>query len=249
MELNYRGCAALLAMILVGCSSTPSGDGQATPASRNHLQLGLAYLEQGNMSAARENLEKARNEAAGDYHTQLAMALYQQKAGDGAGAQQSYQNAQRLAPGNGSVMNNYGAFLCGLGQYVAAQQQFSAAAQAPDDGQVADSFENAGYCFLSAGRTEDARKQFSRALKSDPDKGVPLIAQAARDFEQGKRQDARLMLDVYNHILPASAESLWLQIRFAALEGRQTNVERYGKQLARNFPQSKQYQQFLANEY
>ena len=57
------------------------------------------------------------------------------------------------------------------------------------------------------------------------------------------------MLDVYNHILPASANSLWLQIRFAALDGRQTNLERYGKQLARNFPQSQQYQQFLANEY
>lgn len=249
MKLMYQGFACLLALALVGCSSAPRHGGLATPSSQTYLQLGLEYLNQGDMPSARKNLEKARDEAPADYHTQLAMALYQQKAGDNDGARQSYQKALGLAPGNGSVMNNYGAFLCGLGQYVAAQQQFTAAAQAPDDGQVADSFENAGYCFLHAGQSADARKQFSRALKNDPDKGAPLIAQATQDFEQGKRQDARLMLDVYNHTLPASAESLWLQIRFAALDGRQTNIDRYGKQLARNFPQSKQYQQFLANEY
>ncbi|WP_390898826.1 hypothetical protein [Yersinia bercovieri] len=28
----------------------------------------------------------------------------------------------KLAPGNGTVLNNYGAFLCSLGQYVSAQQ-------------------------------------------------------------------------------------------------------------------------------
>ena len=82
-------------------------------------------------------------------------------------------------------MNNYGAFLCGLGQYVPAQQQFSAAALAPDYGQVADSLENAGYCFLKAGQNDEARTLLSRALKVDPDKGTPLLAEAESNLEKG----------------------------------------------------------------
>ena len=95
----------------------------------------------------------------------------------------------------------------------------------------------------------EARVLLSRALKYDPDKGEPLLAEAQRHFGEGNRAQAQLLLDVYQHVLPASAESLWLQIRFAALAGRQDSVQRYGKQLARSFPQSKQYQHFLANEY
>lgn len=102
---------------------------------------------------------------------------------------------------------------------------------------------------MHAARPDEARRLFIRALKADPQQGAHLLAVASQALQQGKRTEARLMLDVYNHILPASADSLWLQIRFAALDGRQTNLERYGKQLARNFPQSQQYQQFLANEY
>jgi type IV pilus assembly protein PilF len=147
------------------------------------------------------------------------------------------------------VLNNYGAFLCSLGQYVPAQQQFSAAAVAPDYGQVADSLENAGYCFLKAGQNDEARTLLTRAMKIDPDKGTPLLVEAEKQFGEGKRAQSQLLLDSYQHVLPASADSLWLQIRFAALAGRQDSVQRYGKQLSRSFPQSKQYQQFLANEY
>ena len=177
------------------------------------------------------------------------MALYEQRIGENSAAEQRYQQALKLAPNNGTVLNNYGAFLCSLGQYVPAQQQFSAAAVAPDYGQVADSLENAGYCFLKAGQNDEARILLTRALKIDPDKGTPLLVEAEKQFGEGKRAQSQLLLDSYQHVLPASADSLWLQIRFAALAGRQDSVQRYGKQLSRSFPQSKQYQQFLANEY
>ncbi|QCR35292.1 type IV pilus biogenesis/stability protein PilW [Nissabacter sp. SGAir0207] len=241
----------LAAGLLAGCASSgpsePETDAGAPADAR--LQLGLSYLSQGNLPAARQNLEKAVKAAPQDYRTQLGMALYAQRVGENEDAQQRYQRALQLAPRNGTVMNNYGAFLCSLGQYVPAQQQFSAAATAPDTGQVADSLENAGYCFLQANQQDDARVLLGRALKVDPDKGTHLLAEAERRFSEGRRDQARLLLEVYQHILPASADSLWLQIRFAALDGRQDKLERYGRQLARSFPQSKQYQQFLANEY
>lgn len=241
--------AGMSVALLAGCSSSPKESQPASGAAQTRLELGMAYLNQGNMDAAKQNLQKAVDGAPQDYRTQLGMALYEQKNGNQKAAESRYQQALKLAPQNGTVLNNYGAFLCSLGQYVPAQQQFSAAANASDYGQVADSLENAGYCFLKANQNEEARVLLSRALKVDPDKGAPLLTEATKEFGEGNRAQAKLLLDVYQHVLPATAESLMLQIRFAALAGNPDSVQRYGKQLARSYPQSKQYQQFLANEY
>lgn len=85
--------------------------------------------------------------------------------GETAAAQNRYQLALKLAPQNSEVLNNYGAFLCGLGQYVPAQQQFNAAAQSADYGEAADSLESAGYCFFKAGGDAQARTLLMRALE------------------------------------------------------------------------------------
>ncbi|AIN19421.1 type IV pilus biogenesis/stability protein PilW [Yersinia rochesterensis] len=244
----WRVCL-IAGTLVAGCSGSSPEKVSQPAAGQTRLQLGLEYLAQGDLNAARQNLEKAVAADPQDYRAQLGMAFYEQRIGENSAAEQRYQQAMKLAPGNGTVLNNYGAFLCSLGQYVPAQQQFSAAVLSPDYGQVADSLENAGYCFLRANQNDQARVLLSRALKYDPDKGEPLLTEAERHFGEGNRAQAQLLLDVYQHILPASAESLWLQIRFAALAGRQDSVQRYGKQLARSFPQSKQYQHFLANEY
>ncbi|MGM7954255.1 type IV pilus biogenesis/stability protein PilW [Yersinia enterocolitica] len=249
MKLTRLWRVCLIATILAGCSGSSPEKTSQSAAGQTRLQLGLEYLAQGDLTAARQNLEKAVAADPQDYRAQLGMAFYEQRIGENDAAEQRYQQAMKLAPGNGTVLNNYGAFLCSLGQYVPAQQQFSAAVLSPDYGQVADCLENAGYCFLRANQNDQARVLLSRALKYDPDKGEPLLAEAQRHFGEGNRAQAQLLLDVYQHVLPASAESIWLQIRFAALAGRQDSVQRYGKQLARSFPQSKQYQHFLANEY
>lgn len=241
--------AGFITCFLLGCSANkPESQGNIA-AAQTRLQLGMAYLSQGDMEGAKLNLSKAAAAAPDDYRTQIGMALYEQKNGNNEGAQSRYQRALKLAPQNGTVLNNYGAFLCGLGQYVPAQQQFSAAAKAPDYGQVADSLENAGYCFLKASQDQEARVLLSRALKIAPDKGMSLLTEASRQFGEGNHAQAKLLLDVYQHVLPANADSLMLQIRFAALANDQTSVQRYGKQLVQRFPQSKQCQQFLAHEY
>ncbi|WFN57564.1 type IV pilus biogenesis/stability protein PilW [Dickeya lacustris] len=231
-----------------GCapfSSTPAGAG----AAQTRLQLGLEYLARDQVEAARDNLQKAERLAPTDIPVQLGIALYEQHVGDNQAAEKRYQHLLQRSPANGSVLNNYGAFLCRLGQYVAAQRQFDAAAQLADYHHVADALENAGYCFLNAGRTTDAAQWLGRALRYEPGKGKRLLAEARSRFDAGYYCQAQMLLKVYQPRFAASPESLWLQIRFAAQAKKHDDVERYGRQLARSFPQSKQYQQFLANEY
>lgn len=240
------GITIVLALwLLVGCQMPP----QRKALVETRIQLGLAYLARGDNQAARRNLQRALTLAPKDYRTQLAMARYQQQTGEQSRALHHYRRAQNLAPQNGYVLNNYGAFLCGLGQYDAAQRQFSRAIEYSADGLRADSLENAGYCFLNAGQHEKARNALADAVQTDPAKGMPMLAEAERRFGKGRRAESRLLLDVYQHNFPVSAESLWLEIRFAAQANQPDDVQRYGAQLARIFPQSIQHQHFLANEY
>ncbi|AWK14791.1 type IV pilus biogenesis/stability protein PilW [Candidatus Fukatsuia symbiotica] len=248
MKLNRLWAIYLTSSILAGCSVSQDKTRQVV-AGQTRLQLGLEYLLQGDFNAARQNIAKVLHADPQNYQAQLAMALYEQRVGENRAAELRYQKAMKLAPAKGVVLNNYGAFLCGLGQYVSAQQKFSASAAFPDEGQVANSLENSGYCFLQANQNAQARMRLSRALQYDPGKGKQLLVEAERHLALRNSAKVQLLLEVYQNILPANAESLWLQIRFAALAGRQDSVRRYGQQLARNFPQSKQYQHFLAHEY
>lgn len=236
--------AFVLIMLLAGCQTSPPD-----ALFETRIQLGMAWLARGNADAARRNLQRAIVLAPGDYRTQLAMARYQQQTGNNSMAQQHYRRALKLAAQNSYVLNNYGAFLCGLGQYDAAQRLFSKAVEDSANGLRADSVENSGYCFLNAGQHEKARKALVEAVRTDPTKGMLMLAEAERRFGKGSRADSRLLLDVYQHNFPVSAESLWLEIRFAAQENQSGDVHYYGAQLARIFPQSIQYQHFLANEY
>ena len=116
----------LAAGLLAGCSGSAPEEKDALPeAGQTRLQLGLEYLKQGDLNAARQNLEKAADAAPQDYRTQLGMALYEQRIGENSAAEQRYQQALKLAPNNGTVLNNYGAFQTTLRQYVTSQQQFS----------------------------------------------------------------------------------------------------------------------------
>ncbi len=167
----------LVASLLAGYSgSLPEKDALSSDTSQTRLLLGLEYLQQGDMNAARKNLEKSLAASPQDYRTQLGMALYEQQIGENALAEQRYQHILKLALGNGTVLNNYGALLCSLGQYIAAQQQFIAVVQVSDYGRIADSLENAGYCFLKAGKNDQARPLLTRAMKVDLDKGTPTVS-------------------------------------------------------------------------
>lgn len=243
--MNTGMMASLLLLLLVGCQTSPQRDLQV----ETRIQLGMAYLSRGDLDAARRNLQRALSQAPDDYRVQLAMARYLQQLGDRSGAQQHYRRALAQAPLNGYVLNNYGAFLCGLGQYDAAQRYFSRARDDLASRLGADSVENSGYCFLNAGQQDKARQALADAVQTDPAKGLPMLAEAERRLGKGMRSESRVLLDVYQHNFPASAESLWLEIRFAVQEKRPSDVQHYGTQLAQIFPQSIQYQHFLANEY
>lgn len=236
---------------LTGCVGHSSSDNliDKSKAAQARLALGMAYFREGDMQAARVNLERAVRYAPADYRMQLGMALYQQNIGENDFADSRFNQALVLAPDNGDVLNNYGAFLCSLGQYDLAQSYFDKAVNLKNSEKIADSLENSGYCLLKAGQSDRAIVNLGRALKQNPQKGARLLKMAAEYYQRDQRAEAMSLLHCYQNALPASAESLWIQIQFAALDNRSHDIQRYGQLLAQDFSQSKQYQLFLAHEY
>ncbi|ORM71382.1 type IV pilus biogenesis/stability protein PilW [Pantoea wallisii] len=239
--------AVLLAgFVVTGCVSEPS---HTRSAADIRLQLGLHYLAVKDFTAAQRNLLRAQQDAPDDYRVPLALARVAQAQQNSAQTRRYYQRAQQLAPANGYVANNYGAFLCGLRQYGEAHQQFKLAIEAQENDARQDAFLFSGYCYLQADESRAAREQLGHALDTAPEQGKTLLGEAQRRLDQQERTAVPLLLEVYHQHLPATAESLWLQIRFAAQQGNAADVTRYGDRLARSFPQSIQYQRYLANEY
>ena len=231
--------------VVSGCVNSPPN----TRAADIRLQLGLHYLAVKDYGAAHRNLLRAERAAPKDYRVPLALARLAQAQQNSAQTHWHYQRAQQLAPANGYVANNYGAFLGGLRQYDEAHHQFKLAIAAQEIDARQDAFLFSGYCYLQAGESAAAREPLGYALDAAPEQGSQLLAEVERRLEQQDRTAVPLLLEVYHQRLPATADSLWLQIRFAAQQGNAADVTRYGDLLARSFPQSIQYQRYFANEY
>ncbi|AVQ87202.1 type IV pilus biogenesis/stability protein PilW [Plesiomonas shigelloides] len=243
--------AAFISVLLSGCvSSVPERAAiNSEDAAQARINLGLGYLQQGEMVLARQNLERAQAFAPDDYRVHMAMAYYHQRVGEFSKAETDYTKAMRLAPKNGDILNNYGAFLCSQGKYAQAETQFKAALTIPGYYRTADSLENMGLCAMRAGKTQEAEGYLIRALKHEPAKGSRLMLLADNELKSGNRAQAQFMLATYDRVLPPSADSLWMHIRLAKINNQYSALNQYGQQLAREYPQSQRYQQFLANEY
>ncbi len=236
----------LLALFVVsGCVSHTQSPG----AAELRLQLGMHYLAGGDEAAAERNFLRAQAAAPDDYRVSLALARLAQQQGNRAAARAHYQLAQQQAPLNGFVANNYGAFLCALRQYGEAHQQFSRAGDAQQIDARIDALELAGFCYLQAGDFAATRRVLRQAIETDDRKAGAVLAEAEKLMADNQLANAQILLDIYQHQRPETARSLALYLRFAALQENAVDVSRYGDRLARRFPQSIQYQRYLANEY
>ena len=90
---------ALGALALAGCTTTTSGPKKsATSAADYNVQLGYAYLRQGNLALAKEKLERAEKQDGSSPSVHSALGLLFERLGDPKAADRHYATALRLAP-------------------------------------------------------------------------------------------------------------------------------------------------------
>jgi len=244
-QLKTATLVALLALSLGGCVTS---DGQKplkqesadVTASKYNIQLGTAYLQQGNYALAREKLERAvkQNPKDPDVHTSLGL-LYD-RTGDIKLADRHFREAMRLAPDKPEVSNNYAIYLCKNGRVDEGVERFSAVAQNKFYRTPEVALSNAGVCLRGAKRLDEAEKTFTAAIKARPNYSEATVQLAALHLERAQLPEARKVVDTYINAFRPNPDVLFAAVSVARASKDKLAEEKYSRTLRMEFPDSAQ---------
>lgn len=166
-------------------------------AAYYNVQLGLAYLQSGDILRAKRKLLLAQQQAPNSEITLGAMGYFLENTGNDSDAAKAYRKAIHLNPQSGSAQNNYGAYLCRHGRYQESERYFLLAASNLNYLNTAQAYENAGLCMRFAKQEDKALNYFSHALSQDAQRSVALLNSSQIYFQQQNYIQAKSYLDRY----------------------------------------------------
>lgn len=242
LAAHVRAATIVAALSLAACSSAP-GPRESTPrdnAANYNLQLGVAYLQQGNLPVAKEKLERAEKQSPRDPHVHSALALLYERLEKPAQVDEHYRTAVRLAPDDPEINNNYAVYLCKTGRTEDGVKRFLQAARNPLYGTPAAAYTNAGVCLRNAKRFDEAQTNFIAALRARPNFSEAAYQLGDLDLERGRPQNTRAQIDSYMVTFAATPDLLLLGVRAAQAQGDRTAAEQYARRLRAEFPGSRQ---------
>lgn len=223
---------------LGACTSAPSprSNVQASQAAQTHTQLAVGYLRQGRVEVAQEKIEQAIALDPRYAEAYSVAGFIYEQIGDMKGARRHYARAVKLAPENGDVLNNYGQFLCKMGEQEKAQSLFADAVTKPYYKTPEVALTNAGACAMKENDLEAAEEFFRRSLRARADNPDALFYMADLKLRQGDAFRARAFLQRHESVSPPSPEALMLGMRIeAALQDAEAEAA-YREQLESLFP-------------
>jgi len=226
-------------LVLCGCAATPH-EKKVHDASNYNMQLGMAYLNRGELALAKDKLERAVAENPGDPNVHSAMAMLQDRLGHPDKADAEFKAALSLGPRNPELVNNYAVFLCREGRTDEAVKNFEEAAHNALYRTPEAAYTNAGVCLRSAKRDTQAAMSFARALQAKPNFAEAAYQLADLDYQRGELAEARATVDGYLGAFDATADLLFVGARIAQKQGDRLAQERYARKLRLDFPGSDQ---------
>jgi type IV pilus assembly protein PilF len=240
----YRVPTAILVLALAACSTNPAGSGsqQNRRIADTNIQLGIAYMREGDYDTALVKLQKALKADPDSATAHGTLALLYENIGENELAEKHFKTALQLSPKDPQTHNNYGQYLCRHGEYTQALEQFKIAASDPLYPGVAASLTNAGICAGSIPDAKQAEDYFRKALEHDQNYAYALLQMADLMFNQGNNLAARAYIQRFDGVSKPSAESLWLGVRIENALGDMSAAGGYAMKLKNNFPDTKEAQ-------
>ncbi len=249
---------AAVVITLLGCGGSASyktsedetgelgREREASPADI-YVQLGIAYMQEGQYAIALRKLKQALEADANSAEAHNVIALLYERLGEMGLAQEHYNQAVRLEPDNPFVRNAFGSFLCLQRKYAEAEEQFQRALRNPlyPTPWVANT--NAGLCARRAGDKASAERYFRQALTANSRFAPALFQMADLSFEQDNYMSSRAYLQRYLSEAEHTARSLWLGVRVEDGLGDQNAVASYKMLLRAKFPDAPEVQ--MLREY
>ncbi len=239
--------AVLVALMLAvsGCitssSLPPSPEMNSEDAARYNLELGISYLRDNRLQAAREKLERAIKEKPDLARAHAVLGLVFERLEDPKGAEREYRRAVQLDGSDPDSLNALAIFTCSRKQKPEeALKLFDRAIAVPLSVKAANRpmlYTNAGTC---AKQVDLALSEayLRAALAQDPQFGDALFQLADVSLERGNALQARGFLERFLAQGKPTPAALWLGVRIEQSLNDATAARRYGEQLRKDFPES-----------
>lgn len=261
--MNQMLVALWMVLFLAGCTAAGFGSEQgaqqavsAQPAASEqqqrakvHTELGSLYMLDGRAAIA---LEEARIALAADPNYAPAynlLGLTHMVLNEPRLAEDNFERAQRLAPGDPEISNNFGWFLCQNGREQRSIAHFMAAAKNPLYTTPTKPYTNAGVCSVRLKDDKAAEDYLLTALKLSPTNTQALFWLADIAYRQGRHTEARQWTTDIEKMVEPTSEVLWLALRIERKLGNREAEARYASQLRRRFPGSPEQRLLTQGHY
>ena len=230
----------VFASTLVACAgngpSRRSVDTETKEAADLQVKLGRGYMDRGELEVALDRLQRALKLDPRNVDAYTLMAVLHERIKRPEKAETYYRKAVELAPENGEVNNNLGAFLCGQGKTQDAITWFLKALDDPFYQSPESALANAGVCSIKAGNQAEGESYFRRVLELKPTHAVALFELARLSYLANDDLRARAFLQRLEAVTPAGPIMLDLGQRIETRIGDTEAAKRYGERLHTQFP-------------
>ncbi|QOR40120.1 type IV pilus biogenesis/stability protein PilW [Billgrantia diversa] len=218
----------LVAMVVVtlwlsGCASLAEQQDEAGPTEA-FTELGMAYLQRGNLPRAMAALNRALERDPDDPEALQAMAIVYQRQGEREQADKMFQRALAVDSDNSRARNNYAAFLYEYGQVRRACEQLELASRDTRYANRAQLFANLGQCQWDIGEIGEARHSLERARSLDPRNPRSYFTLAALELAQGNPDLARQQLEIFVGLAGMTPDARTLAQQIAAANAQNMTV-------------------------
>ena len=239
------GATLVATSLLAGCVSADGGpqrkeENPTEQAAKTNIQLGVAYLKQGNYPVAKEKLERSLKQNPKDPDVHTALATLYDRVGEPKLADKHYKEALRLAPANPEASNNYAVYLCKTGRVEEGVERFSEVATNKYNPTPEVALTNAGVCLAGAKRADEAQKMFARAIKARPNYSEATVQLATLQLGQGNIVEARKTVDTFLGAFRPNPDVLFAAVTVARAGKDRMAEEKFSRTLRLEFPESPQ---------
>jgi type IV pilus assembly protein PilF len=209
-------------------------------AAKLNIQLGTAYLQQGQLSLAREKLERSAKQNPRDPDVHTSLGLLYDRTGDNPLADKHFREALRLAPDRPDISNNYAIYLCKIGRVDEGVERFAVVANNKFYPTPEVALSNAGVCLRGAKRLDEAQQKFLAAIKARPNYSEPTAQLANLYLERQQPAEARRVVDTYLNAFRPNADVLYAGVNVARVQKDKMAEEKFTRTLRLEFADSPQ---------
>ena len=250
-----RIAAGLLALALVGCTSTVTqteAKAEAKPvpkaapdpeqlkrAAGTRLELASLYFSRGQFNTALDEVKLAIQADPNNSGAFNLQGLVYAALGNMTQADASFQRALQISPTDANTMNNYGWVLCQNQRYKESVEMFQRALVQPNYRGAARTLRVMGICQSRDGQMQEAEASLMRSYQIDPTSAETAVTLSEVLYRRGDYERARFYIDRVNKSAEQSnAQTLWLGSRIEYKLGNTVAARALGEQLRKRYPQS-----------